>query len=86
MTVGNCSRGSRTVATLIKGNKINAEKARADQATSEIQKAKLAALERGEKLSKLEENSAQMMEAARTYADNAHNLAKHYEKRKWYKL
>ncbi|CAD5113200.1 DgyrCDS2387 [Dimorphilus gyrociliatus] len=84
---GNCSKStSRSVAHLVKGNKLSAEKGRADQATSEIQKAKMAALERGEKLGKLEENTAQMMDAARNYAENAHNLAKQMEKRKWYQL
>lgn len=53
---------------------------------SEIGRAKMAAVERGEKLSELEERTAQMALAAHDYAANSTALANKYRDRKWYQF
>lgn len=58
----------------------------ATSSVSEIGRAKMAAVERGEKLSQLEDSSAQMANAAQEYAAHANALANKYRDRKWYQF
>ena len=59
---------------------------RAGLATSEIGRAKLAALERGEKLGVLDDKTEQMKMESETYAKHAHELMLKYKDKKWYQF
>jgi syntaxin-binding protein 5 len=58
----------------------------AGSAMSEIGRAKQAALERGEKLSELEERTVQMRNEAEEYSKLAQQLKAKYRDKKWYQL
>lgn len=53
---------------------------------SEMDRLRMAALERGEKLSELEEKTQRMQESAQKFSDNAHSLMMKYKNKKWYQL
>jgi len=55
-------------------------------ATSEVSKAKMAMIERGQKLNELEDRTEQMANEAKQYASTAHNLMQSYKSKKWYQL
>ncbi|XP_020280074.1 syntaxin-binding protein 5 isoform X4 [Pseudomyrmex gracilis] len=78
-------RASRTVAKHIPGPN-EAIRERVASATGEVNMAHQMVLERGEKLSQLEERTARMMSEADNFSQNAHNLMLKYKDKKWYQL
>ncbi|ESN98025.1 hypothetical protein HELRODRAFT_177252 [Helobdella robusta] len=58
----------------------------ATQATSEIGRAKMAAIERGEKLGELEERTERMKMEAEMFSQSAHQLKMKYKEKKWYQF
>ena len=86
ITVGESSgRASRTVAKHIPGPN-EALRERVSSATGEINMAHQMVLERGEKLSQLEERTARMMSEAENFSTSAHGLMLKYKDKKWYQL
>ncbi|XP_043791407.1 syntaxin-binding protein 5 isoform X6 [Apis laboriosa] len=81
-------RASRTVAKHIPGPNAGAEnlRERVTTATGEVNLAHQMVLERGEKLSQLEERTARMMSEAETFSQSAHGLMLKYKDKKWYQL
>ena len=59
---------------------------RAGSVASEVQKARLALNERGDKLSALEDRTARMASEAENFSSAAHQLMVKYRDRKWYQL
>lgn len=53
---------------------------------SEMDRLRMAALERGEKLSELDEKTQRMQESAQNFSENAHSLMMKYKNKKWYQL
>lgn len=58
----------------------------AQHTMSEMDRLRMAALERGEKLSELEEKTQRMQESAQKFQNNAHSLMMKYKNKKWYQL
>lgn len=58
--------------------------ARGASAASDVSKAKMAMVERGQKLSDLEDRTEAMSLEAKQYAANAHNLMMTNKNKKWY--
>ena len=86
ITVGESSgRASRTVAKHIPGPN-EALRERVSSATGEVNMAHQMVLERGEKLSQLEERTARMMSEAENFSTSAHGLMLKYKDKKWYQL
>ncbi|KAK0078688.1 hypothetical protein PV325_002191 [Microctonus aethiopoides] len=81
-------RASRTVAKHIPGPNANTEalRERMSSATGEIAMAHQMVVERGEKLSQLEERTARMMNESENFAGTAHGLMLKYKDKKWYQL
>ncbi|XP_076224181.1 syntaxin-binding protein tomosyn isoform X6 [Nomia melanderi] len=81
-------RASRTVAKHIPGPNAGAEalRERVTTATGEVNMAHQMVLERGEKLSQLEERTARMMNEAESFSHSAHGLMLKYKDKKWYQL
>ncbi|KAK3888087.1 hypothetical protein Pcinc_007827 [Petrolisthes cinctipes] len=81
-------KGSRSVAKHVPGPNAQLEvlNARAGNATSEIGRAKMLALERGQKLGELEDRTGRMMNEAESFSNTAHNLLLRYKDKKWYQL
>ncbi|XP_031771720.1 syntaxin-binding protein 5 [Apis florea] len=81
-------RASRTVAKHIPGPNAGAEslRERVTTATGEVNLAHQMVLERGEKLSQLEERTARMMSEAESFSQSAHGLMLKYKDKKWYQL
>lgn len=81
-------RASRTVAKHIPGPNAGAEslRERVTTATGEVNMAHQMVLERGEKLSQLEERTARMMSEAEGFSQSAHGLMLKYKDKKWYQL
>lgn len=75
--------GSR-VAEYIPGRGMGHLQQHIENSNDVISKAKMALIERGEKLSVLEDKTAAMNENARSYASAAKALADKYQRRKWY--
>ncbi|KAL6445030.1 hypothetical protein ACFW04_002154 [Cataglyphis niger] len=78
-------RASRTVAKHIPGPN-DAMRERVTSATGEVNLAHQMVVERGEKLSQLEERSARMMSEAENFSQSAHGLMLKYKDKKWYQL
>ncbi|KAG5305778.1 STXB5 protein, partial [Acromyrmex insinuator] len=78
-------RASRTVAKHIPGPN-EALRERVSSATGEVNMAHQMVLERGEKLSQLEERTARMMSEAENFSTSAHGLMLKYKDKKWYQL
>ncbi|XP_029661472.1 syntaxin-binding protein 5 isoform X8 [Formica exsecta] len=78
-------RASRTVAKHIPGPN-DAIRERVTSATGEVNIAHQMVVERGEKLSQLEERSARMMSEAENFSQGAHGLMLKYKDKKWYQL
>ncbi|QQP38908.1 Uncharacterized protein FKW44_019621, partial [Caligus rogercresseyi] len=53
-------------------------------ATNEVSKAKMAMIERGQKLNELEDRTEQMSNEAKNYAANAQKLKIAYQNKRWY--
>ncbi|XP_066993628.2 syntaxin-binding protein 5 isoform X1 [Anabrus simplex] len=81
-------RASRSVAKHIPGPSANMEalNQQTRTVTGEIARTHQLMVERGEKLSQLEERSARMMTEADTFSSTAHNLMLKYKDKKWYQL
>ena len=54
--------------------------------TTEVGKAKMAMIERGQKLNELEDRTEAMANEAKQYASTAHSLMQSYKSKKWYQL
>ncbi|KAA0185337.1 hypothetical protein HAZT_HAZT004322 [Hyalella azteca] len=65
---------------------MEAMNARAGNATSEIGRAKMAAIERGQRLGELDEKTAKMMHEAESFSSAARQLMLKYKDKKWYQL
>ncbi|XP_018307499.1 syntaxin-binding protein 5 isoform X1 [Mycetomoellerius zeteki] len=78
-------RASRTVAKHIPGPN-EALRERVSSATGEVNMAHQMVLERGEKLSQLEDRTARMMSEAENFSQSAHGLMLKYKDKKWYQL
>lgn len=86
-SVGETSgKPNRSVAKHIPGAQLQELGQRAGSATSEISRAHMLAVERGEKLSQLEEKTERMHNTAQEFGGTAHNLMLKYKDRKWYQL
>lgn len=59
---------------------------RANAATSEIARAHMLVLERGEKLSQLEDRTERMANTAQEFGNTSHSLMLKYKDKKWYQL
>ncbi|XP_076754788.1 syntaxin-binding protein tomosyn isoform X2 [Xylocopa sonorina] len=81
-------RASRTVAKHIPGPNAAAEglRERATTAAGEVNMAHQMVVERGEKLSHLEDRTARMMAEAESFSQSAHGLMLKYKDKKWYQL
>lgn len=87
LTVGESSgKPNRSVAKHLPGPNMQELGQRASSATSEISRAHMLALERGEKLSQLEERTERMHNTAQEFGGTAHNLMLKYKDKKWYQL
>jgi len=75
--------GSR-VAEYIPGRGMSHLQQHVENSNDVISRAKMALIERGEKLSILEDKTAAMNENARSYASAAQALADKFQKKKWY--
>ena len=60
--------------------------ARATTATSEISRAHKLMIERGEKLSQLEDRAERMRAEAENFQSSSHDLMLKYKDKKWYQL
>lgn len=78
-------RASRSVAKHIPGP-TDSLRERATTAAGEVNMAHQMVVERGEKLSQLEERTARMMSEAESFSQNAHGLVVKYKDKKWYQL
>ncbi|XP_076162108.1 syntaxin-binding protein tomosyn isoform X9 [Ptiloglossa arizonensis] len=81
-------RASRTVAKHIPGPNAGTEalRERVTTATGEVALAHQMVMERGEKLSQLEDRTARMMSEAEGFSQSAHGLMLKYKDKKWYQL
>ncbi|XP_015185603.1 PREDICTED: syntaxin-binding protein 5 isoform X10 [Polistes dominula] len=81
-------RASRTVAKHIPGPNAATEnmRERVTGIAGEVAQAHHMVLERGEKLSHLEERTARMMSEAENFSTSAHGLMLKYKDKKWYQL
>ncbi|XP_076639824.1 syntaxin-binding protein tomosyn isoform X7 [Colletes latitarsis] len=81
-------RASRTVAKHIPGPNAGTEalRERVTSATGEVSLAHQMVMERGEKLSQLEDRTARMMTEAEGFSQSAHGLMLKYKDKKWYQL
>ncbi|XP_023287621.1 syntaxin-binding protein 5 isoform X2 [Orussus abietinus] len=79
-------RASRTIAKHIPGPNTENIRERVTSATGEISMAHQMVLERGDKLSQLEERTARMMSEADNFSQSAHGLMLKYKDKKWYQL
>ncbi|GAU94701.1 hypothetical protein RvY_06426 [Ramazzottius varieornatus] len=79
-------KGSKALARHVAGSAMEQAKISSNMANSEIGRAKMLALERGEKLGELDEATERMRQQAEAFAGNAHQLASKYKDKKWYQL
>ncbi|XP_076666457.1 syntaxin-binding protein tomosyn isoform X7 [Andrena cerasifolii] len=81
-------RASRTVAKHIPGPTATTEpiRERVTTACGEVNMAHQMVLERGDKLSQLEDRTARMMSEAEGFSQSAHGLMVKYKDKKWYQL
>ncbi|XP_035918297.1 syntaxin-binding protein 5 isoform X3 [Anopheles stephensi] len=81
-------KANRSVAKHIPGPNANIQdlNARTTSVTSEIGKAHQLMLERGDKLSQLEERTERMANEAQQFSSSAHLLMNKYKDKKWYQL
>lgn len=81
-------RASRTIAKHIPGPNAATEalRERAATATSDVALAHQLVMERGDKLSQLEDRTARMMNESENFAGSAHGLMLKYKDKKWYQL
>ncbi|XP_047990427.1 syntaxin-binding protein 5 isoform X2 [Leguminivora glycinivorella] len=79
---------NRTVAKVIPGPRENLDQlgARASTASSEVARAHMLVVERGDKLSQLEDRTERMSTEAAQFSSSAHQLMLKYKDKKWYQL
>ncbi|XP_031627048.1 syntaxin-binding protein 5 isoform X5 [Contarinia nasturtii] len=77
---------NRSVAKHIPGANLQELGTRASTAASEISRAHQLAMERGEKLSQLEDRAERMSNQAQEFSGTAHSLMQKYKDKKWYQL
>lgn len=86
LLVGEASgKASKAVAKHIPGS-LQDMNARVYSSTSEISKAHKLAVERGDKLSQLEDKAEKMRYDAENFSQTAHELMLKYKEKKWYQL
>ncbi|OXU18960.1 hypothetical protein TSAR_002998 [Trichomalopsis sarcophagae] len=81
-------KASRTIASRIPGPDANTQgiRERVSTATNEVAMAHQMVVERGDKLSQLEDRTARMMNESENFASSAHTLMLKYKDKKWYQL
>ena len=79
-------KASSTIAKHIPGASMAHLQAKSISSGSEISKAKMAAVERGQKLNELEDRTELMSNEAKEYAKTANSLLHKYKDKKWYQL
>lgn len=81
-------RASRTVAKHIPGptSNNNGLREKANTAMGDVSHAHQMVVERGDKLSQLEDRTARMMSEAETFSQSAHGIMLKYKDKKWYQL
>ncbi|XP_043200839.1 syntaxin-binding protein 5-like isoform X4 [Amphibalanus amphitrite] len=81
-------KASRSVAKLLTGPTAQAEQlqARVSSTGGDVGRARQAMIERGQKLSKLEDRTEQLMADADNFSSTAHQLMMRYKDKKWYQL
>ncbi|XP_066589002.1 syntaxin-binding protein 5 isoform X2 [Prorops nasuta] len=81
-------RASRTIAKHIPGPNAATEslRERVSTATGDVAVAHQMVMERGDKLSQLEERTGRMMSEAENFSTSAHGLMLKYKDKKWYQL
>ena len=79
-------KASSTIAKHIPGASMANLQSKGVGATSEVSKAKMAMIERDQKLNELEDRTEQMSNEAKQYATNANALLGKYKDKKWYQL
>ena len=79
-------KASTTVAKHIPGASMAHLQSKSISSGSEISKAKMAAIERGQKLNELEDRTEQMADEAKNYAKTANSLLHKYKDKKWYQI
>lgn len=79
-------KASAAVAKHIPGASMAHLQSKSISSGSEISKAKMAAIERGQKLNELEDRTEQMANEAKQYATTANSLLHKYKDKKWYQL
>ena len=79
-------KASSAIAKHIPGASMAHIQSKSISSGSEIGKAKMAAIERGQKLNELEDRTEQMSNEAKQYANTANSLLHKYKDKKWYQL
>nr|XP_042913181.1 syntaxin-binding protein 5 [Parasteatoda tepidariorum] len=79
-------KSSKSVAMHYPGGKVEQMKAQSSTLSGDLLRARQALNERGENLSKLEDNTVQMMTEAEILSDRSHQLLLKYRDKKWYQL
>eukprot|EP00096_Caligus_rogercresseyi_P000369 TRINITY_DN10792_c0_g1_i1.p1 TRINITY_DN10792_c0_g1~~TRINITY_DN10792_c0_g1_i1.p1 ORF type:complete len:1161 (-),score=436.59 TRINITY_DN10792_c0_g1_i1:114-3596(-) len=74
------------VAKVVGGSGMANSLNKAVGATNEVSKAKMAMIERGQKLNELEDRTEQMSNEAKNYAANAQKLKIAYQNKRWYQM
>lgn len=87
VAVGEASSGkaSKAVAKHIPGS-MEGVNTRVTNVTSEIGRAHMMMVERGDKLSQLEDRTERMMNEAQSFSSTSHSLMLKYKDKKWYQL
>lgn len=86
-TVGESSgKANRSVAKHIPGPSLEVLGQRASTAQNEISRAHQMVVERGEKLSQLEDRTEQMHNRAQEFSQSSNQLMLKYRDKKWYQL
>ena len=88
-SVGDSSgKGARNVAKHIPGpnSQIEALNVRANTAAGDVSRARNLLIERGQKVSELEQKTEKMMHEADAFQSTAHQLMLKYQNKKWYQL
>lgn len=86
IAVGEASgKANKAIAKHIPGSMQDLN-SRVGSATSEVSRAHKMVLERGEKLSQLEDRAERMRNEAENFSSTAHDLMLKYKDKKWYQL
>jgi syntaxin-binding protein 5 len=79
-------KASSSVAKNFTGASMAPLQSKGISSNSEIAKAKMAVVERGQRLNELEDRTEMMANEAKQYASTSHNLMNMYKNKKWYQL